>query len=107
MTPDSSRRRTRSATAGGDRGGIGRSPSLRHSNCPPRWVNMEVRQGVEMTSRRWAGGARMRSAGARRRASREHTGPTLEFTFGTPYEHYVGAEALHALQRPVTDVPEE
>ncbi|MEU8269678.1 tryptophan 2,3-dioxygenase family protein [Sphaerisporangium sp. NPDC049002] len=63
-----------------------------------------------MTSRRRAGGARVRAVGARQRGSRavaEHGAPTLEFASGTPYDDYVAAEVLHGLQRPVTDVPEE
>ncbi|MFC4588586.1 tryptophan 2,3-dioxygenase [Sphaerisporangium corydalis] len=64
-----------------------------------------------MTSRRRAGGARVRTAGARQRATRAAEGhgspPTLEFATGTPYDSYVAAEVLHGLQRTVTDVPEE
>ncbi|GII60676.1 tryptophan 2,3-dioxygenase [Sphaerisporangium krabiense] len=58
-----------------------------------------------MTTRR-----RIGLAGARRRPSRavaDHGAPKLEFTSGTPYDDYVAAEALHGLQRPVTDLPEE
>ncbi|RCG26548.1 tryptophan 2,3-dioxygenase [Sphaerisporangium album] len=63
-----------------------------------------------MTSRRRAGGARVRPADVRQRASRaaaNHGRPTLEFTSGTPYDDYVAAQELHALQRPITDIPEE
>ncbi|MET8141110.1 tryptophan 2,3-dioxygenase family protein [Sphaerisporangium sp. NPDC005288] len=63
-----------------------------------------------MTSRRRAGGARVRSLAGRLRApaqAAEHVAPTLEFADGTPYDHYVAAQALHGLQRTVTDVPEE
>ncbi|MEV6982037.1 tryptophan 2,3-dioxygenase family protein [Sphaerisporangium sp. NPDC051017] len=63
-----------------------------------------------MTTRRRAGGARVRPAGGRQRAARaaaNHGRPTLEFTSGTPYDDYVAAQALHALQRPITDIPEE
>ena len=64
-----------------------------------------------MTSRRRAGGARVRPA--RRAAAPPETAtgpaspPTLDFASGTPYDSYVSAEALHGLQRTVTDVPEE
>jgi tryptophan 2,3-dioxygenase len=37
----------------------------------------------------------------------DHASPNLEFANGTPYDEYVAAQALHGLQRPVTDVPEE
>lgn len=33
--------------------------------------------------------------------------PTVHFEQSTPYDDYVGTEALHALQRPRTDAPEE
>ncbi|WP_248958653.1 tryptophan 2,3-dioxygenase [Sphaerisporangium perillae] len=64
-----------------------------------------------MTSRRRTGGARAGAVGARRRAPRgaaDHAAaPILDFANGTPYDDYVAAQALHGLQRPVTDVPEE
>lgn len=64
-----------------------------------------------MTSRRRAGGARVRPVGTGRRATRaeaDHgTPPTLDFATGTPYDTYVAAEVLHGLQRTVTEVPEE
>ncbi|GAA3846303.1 tryptophan 2,3-dioxygenase [Sphaerisporangium flaviroseum] len=63
-----------------------------------------------MTSRRRAGGARVRPAGVRQRASRvaaDHGSPTLDFASGTPYDDYVAAEVLHGLQRTFTDIPEE
>ncbi|MFC4536521.1 tryptophan 2,3-dioxygenase [Sphaerisporangium dianthi] len=63
-----------------------------------------------MTSRRRAGGGRARSLEGRVRAQQpvaDHVAPTLEFADGTPYDHYVAAQALHGLQRPLTDVPEE
>ncbi|WP_283133955.1 tryptophan 2,3-dioxygenase [Rhizohabitans arisaemae] len=59
-----------------------------------------------MTSRRVVGSA----AGVRERVTAQaegDNGPTLEYEAGNPYDEYVGAQILHGLLKPRTDVPEE